>query len=239
MNRHKESTVSSFAEILWELYRSMRAHKFLGDNQPPTILFGHSFGGILAYELTLLLQRMDALPIRHLIVSATNNPDVLTARTQGRDPLMTVKISDLDDDELLAAMIGFGGSGGVDAEVIRASTDILRADWTALETYERKELLPQIENLRVKNNLPLCPLTIWAAADDPANVSQESSQGWSRYCSSPDTYSIHFFSSGGHFYLFDEEWKQQVEETLGKICLAPDAASSSLHTFPAPLPTPS
>jgi surfactin synthase thioesterase subunit len=86
LSRRKENFVESVEEVVTQLLLSMQALGLTGDNQPPTVFFGHSYGGIIAYELALLLQKQHLLKVAHLVVSSTNSPKVLTARSKSSDP---------------------------------------------------------------------------------------------------------------------------------------------------------
>lgn len=85
LSRRNDKFVESVGEAVSQLVLCMQALGFTGDNQPPTIFFGHSYGGIIAYELALQLQKCHLLNVAHLVVSSTNCPTVLTKRSQSND----------------------------------------------------------------------------------------------------------------------------------------------------------
>jgi len=72
-------------EVVQQLMLSMQTLGLTGENQPPTVFFGHSYGGIIAYELAIQLQKQRLLSVAHLVVSSTNSPQVLTLRSQSND----------------------------------------------------------------------------------------------------------------------------------------------------------
>lgn len=85
LSRRKEEFVESVAEAVNQLSLSMQVLGMTGDGQPPTVFFGHSYGGLIAFELARQLQQHRLLDISHLIVSSTNCPAVLTLRSQSTD----------------------------------------------------------------------------------------------------------------------------------------------------------
>ncbi|WP_131742716.1 thioesterase II family protein [Actinomadura roseirufa] len=93
----------------------------------PAALFGHSMGAVLAYEVARLLQERGTPPV-HLFVSGTRAPhDRGDERIAGRD-----------DDGVVEAMVGLGGT---DAEML-ANPELralvlpyVRNDFTLIEDY--------------------------------------------------------------------------------------------------------
>ncbi|WP_369237488.1 thioesterase II family protein [Streptomyces sp. R21] len=65
----------------------------------PYVLFGHSFGGVLAYELTLRIEERGAPAPLATLVSASRAPQTPSTGT----------ISDASDSELLAWLVNTGG----------------------------------------------------------------------------------------------------------------------------------
>lgn len=87
LSRRKETFVESVDAVVHQLLLSMQALGLTGEKQPPTVFFGHSYGGIIAYELARALQKQGLLSIAHLVVSSTNCPRVLTARSLSNDDI--------------------------------------------------------------------------------------------------------------------------------------------------------
>ncbi|MEW2443713.1 thioesterase II family protein [Micromonospora marina] len=95
----------------------------------PYTLFGHSMGGLLAFELTRLLRRRGRPEPTHLFVSASPAP--------GRPLEPTVH--DATDAELTARLRSFNGTPPEvldDEELMALALPIIRADFAVLETYE-------------------------------------------------------------------------------------------------------
>ena len=85
LSRKEEGFAESVDEIVENLVVSMEGLGLIHGSQPPTVFFGHSYGGIIAYELALLLEQQKMMTIAHMVISSTNCPEVLTARSQSND----------------------------------------------------------------------------------------------------------------------------------------------------------
>ncbi|MBW8485479.1 thioesterase II family protein [Actinomadura parmotrematis] len=96
----------------------------------PAALLGHSMGAVLAYEVARLLQERGAPPV-HLFASGARAP-----HDRGTD-----RVSDLDDDGIVAEMTELGGT---DAEVLRDPElrelvmPYVRNDFTLIEDYAHR-----------------------------------------------------------------------------------------------------
>jgi len=152
-----------------------------GDRVPST-LFGHSWGGILAFELS---RRFNATgtPPAGLIVSGTRAPHFIS-------PLPV--LSHLPRDELLA---GLGRLNGIHPEIL-AHDDYLdvviptfRSD---LRMVERYRLVPGAA-------LP-CPITVFGGEEDPM-TSPATLDEWRRYTTAE--FRRQMFP-GDHFFFVSE-----------------------------------
>jgi surfactin synthase thioesterase subunit len=126
------------------------------------VLFGHSFGALVAFELARALRRIGGVRLRHLFVSASRPPDVATHGQAGHF---------CSDRQLLDYVVGLGG---VPAELIGQRTllemllPIIRADLRMDEAYRYTPA-------------PLdCPITAFAGEDDRV-VAIECVDGWRRH----------------------------------------------------------
>ncbi|RLU85857.1 thioesterase [Streptomyces griseocarneus] len=159
--------------------------------------FGHSFGSLLAYELTCAL-RDAGLPLpRRLVVSSAPAPHI--RRT-------FLGVEGMDDDELLAAVQA--RHGGIPEEVLaypemRTLIAVsLRADYTALETYSWPGHAP----------LPV-PVTVLAGADEEL-ARGDGPAAWSEHTTA-GAVDVRTFP-GGHFYLRGDG-APAVREVLGSL----------------------
>lgn len=87
LSRRNEPFVENVNEVVSHLVTSMQVLGYTGNSNdhPPTVFFGHSYGGIIAYELAIQLQDQKLLTLAHLVISSTNCPEVLTLRSDSTD----------------------------------------------------------------------------------------------------------------------------------------------------------
>jgi surfactin synthase thioesterase subunit len=146
----------------------------------PYAVFGHSMGGLLAFEVTRTLRRRGLpLPL-HLFVSAAAAPDVPRTRppvhwAPDADVLQELRVLGGTPKELLD-----------DEELMELMLPTVRADFSILETYEYRPERP----------LPV-PLTVFGGTDDPL-VPVRDLDGWRDQSSAGARLCL---VSGGHFYL--------------------------------------
>lgn len=145
----------------------------------PLVIFGHSMGASLGYEITLRLQERGAVPPVLLMVSGRKAPHLLTPR-----------VVDLDDDEaLIAEVLMLGGTDSALLEDPRLRELVLpaiRADFGIVARYPAR---PGVQ-LR-------CPVVAYVGAEDPV-VDVESVRGWEQLA--PAGFDLRVME-GGHFYL--------------------------------------
>ncbi|MFI6318293.1 thioesterase II family protein [Nonomuraea sp. NPDC050556] len=145
--------------------------------RPELILFGHSLGAAVAFELAVRLAEAGTPP-RALLISARGAPNHERVKPPPTDEAIWQEMTRL---------------GGTPPE-IAASPDWrellapqLRADFHADATY-----VPS------RTRLP-CPVTVMAGEDD-ADVSRASIDAWEKYTEAEFTVRVF---PGGHFYLAD------------------------------------
>ncbi|HEY9332134.1 MAG TPA: alpha/beta fold hydrolase [Streptomyces sp.] len=155
----------------------------------PLILFGHSMGAMVAYEVACRLQERGA-PVAGLFASGRRAPDAY------RDE----NVHTADDEGIVAELKRMEGTDAQvfsDEEVMRMILPAVRSDYRAVETYRHRPGPP----LR-------CPVTVLVGEDDP-QVTPEEAQAWERRTDAP--FRLRSYP-GGHFYLVS-----QVPEVLGEI----------------------
>jgi surfactin synthase thioesterase subunit len=147
----------------------------------PYALFGHSMGGLLAYEIARM--RIGAAAPVHVVVSAIGAPDV--ARLPRRHTWSDARLRDW--------MLDLGGVApaiAADEQLVGVLLAVLRVDLRACEIY------------RYHPGPPLAsPLTVFGAREDPL-VSAEELAAWAGHAGG--TVDVQLFD-GGHFYLMNEE----------------------------------
>jgi len=155
----------------------VRALVDVQSRDPGWVLFGHSMGGLVAWELARHLEP------RLLAVSGARSPD---------DPVVDTELVTLDDRGLMSEMrTRFGGfPPEVDdyPELIELSLDTLRADLVALAAYRAES----VEPLDI-------PIVAFRGASDTVCSRGEVGR-WDR-CTNRAFRMREF--PGGHHYLFD------------------------------------
>jgi surfactin synthase thioesterase subunit len=153
----------------------------------PYLVFGHSFGAVLGFELVRWLRRRGRPQPDQLVVSGSAAPD------RKRPPR-----GHLPDKEFVAYLRTLGGMPGAlfdDPEVLDMMLPSLRADFEALESYEHA-VEPPLD----------CALTAAAGSTDP-RASLADLEEWIRHTSG--SFRTAPFT-GGHFYLLEGEGRARL-----------------------------
>lgn len=150
----------------------------------PFMLYGHSMGALLAFELARRLRRRNKLLPVHLFVSGYSAPQL---------PHLEPPFSHLPDADFIQCVRQYGGLPDVVAqneELLEIFLPILRADFEMTETYVYQEESP-FE----------FPLTAFGGISDP-KTSRDRIFAWDVHTSKQFT--AHFIP-GGHFFIQDSE----------------------------------
>ena len=157
----------------------------------PYALFGHSMGGLLAFELARSLRRRGLRPPERVFISAMAPPGTSVARPQ---------LHQAPDEEVLRRLAELGGTPPellANEELMELLLPVFRADFAVLETYEYRPEAP----LAV-------PLTVCGGRAD-RNAPPTGLHGWRKHTSADAR--LHLFD-GGHFYLHEQQ-----EHLLGAV----------------------
>ncbi len=150
----------------------------------PYILFGHSLGALLAYEVVRSLQQQGQVEPAHLVVSGRNAPHF---------PVSVPPIHALPDPELIAAIRRYDGTPEAvlaNSELLDLFLPILRADFTILETYEHRSMPPLS-----------CPIRVYGGTAD-THTKPEGLAAWQQQTRGPFTQKLF---SGDHFFLQSQQ----------------------------------
>jgi medium-chain acyl-[acyl-carrier-protein] hydrolase len=146
--------------------------------------YGHSLGGLVAFETVRHLRRHGGPSPTHLVVSGTGAPHM-----PNPNPLIHQRA----DADLLAALLRYNGVPPLVAqspELLNHLLPVVRADLAAFETYRYVEE-PPLD----------CPLVAYGGLDD-AWVRRDRLEGWERHTSA--SFRLRMFP-GEHFFLNRED----------------------------------
>ncbi len=159
------------------------------------VFFGHSLGGLIAYELAHLLG--DA--VQHLFVSGVRAPQV---------PRREEIVHDLPQAAFVAKIAAMGGTPReilANEEMLEIVLPILRSDFRAYETYRY-----------VPHGRLACPITAIGGRDDDF-VTEDDICLWGQHTAGNFA---HHMLPGGHFIIHTHlrEMADIIVETLRRTC---------------------
>jgi medium-chain acyl-[acyl-carrier-protein] hydrolase len=191
--RIAEPLVESLEEVLLSCYQILSTLLDL-----PLVLFGHSLGGLIAFELAARLEDECDISVSHLIVAGRGAP-FLPSRFQ--------PISALSSAEFWSQIHELGGipEGIAENDGVKALLEpAIRADFAIAERY-----MPN-ERGRVK-----CNLSAWGGVDDIL-VPLDDLRAW-RQCTSGRPEVCMF--EGNHFFIHsaEDEILHALRRTLDNI----------------------
>jgi medium-chain acyl-[acyl-carrier-protein] hydrolase len=174
--RIRETPLDDITAVIADLWSAVKA-----DIDAPFALFGHSFGGLLAFELAHEIRRRTGREPVRLFVSASAAPQARHVHS---------RLADLPDEEFLAEVAArYGGMPSAilqDADFLALILPALRADFRMLEQYR--------VSLR---SVLMCPISAFAGAAD-AVVPASRLYGWADHTAGDFSLDI---VDGNHFYL--------------------------------------
>jgi surfactin synthase thioesterase subunit len=174
-DRRNEQPIDDMAVLADRIHDILRRQP-----EMPLILFGHSLGALIGFEVTRRLEAAGHGPMR-LVASGRRAPSTY------RDEKVHLR----DDAGILAEIRKMSGTASSvlgDDEMMRAVLPALRADYRAAETYTCP---PEIK--------VSCPITVMTGDNDPKTTLDEA-EAWARHTTG--SFDLRVFA-GGHFFLTD------------------------------------
>ncbi|WP_068136331.1 type I polyketide synthase [Roseimaritima ulvae] len=130
-NRGQEPPAETVAELVENL-----APQLLELFDRPVIFWGHSYGGIVAAEVSRWLHRYHDLQPQHLMVSGTVAPH-LVHLWQKREVMLKAMVSD-NSPEYLVSMSRYVD----DPDFLKSIIPLMRRDWSLLKNYDYRPFPP-------------------------------------------------------------------------------------------------
>ena len=175
-SRYQEPAINRLTTLVESL--SQAIHSLL---DKPFAFYGHSLGGLVAFELTRQLRGQNLPPPKMLFVSACGAPHI---------PDPHPPIHKLPDVEFLGALQELNGIPSEfqnNTELMKLLLPTLRADFEAVESYRL-----------IFDEFPLdVPIIAYGGLDDP-RVSRDRLEGWASFTNAG--FKSQYFP-GGHFFI--------------------------------------
>jgi medium-chain acyl-[acyl-carrier-protein] hydrolase len=174
-SRYNEPAIKELAVLVERIFQAIQP---LLDK--PFVFFGHSLGGLVAFELARTLRQNNLPQPTTLFISACGAPHLA-------DPHQP--LHNLPDAQFLASLKELNGIPAEllnQPEVMQLLMPTLRADFEVIETYQF-----------IKTSPLDCPIIVFGGLNDP-RVSRERLEGWAMHTNS------HFESKyfpGDHFFM--------------------------------------
>lgn len=188
-DRYHEVPLQSVDEVVDQVVTELKSH--LKANYA---IWGHSFGGVISFEIIKRLRENGVVLPKHLMLTATIAPH-LVKLWQNRDVLLRVLVEE-NRAEYLTSLSRYIE----DPEFIERILPIMRKDMPLLKSYKYRE----------QDSLDL-PITVWAANQDDVVYPDEVSQ-WSQHTNKE----FRFYEvDGDHWFLNSN--KDRISEVLRQI----------------------
>lgn len=171
--RFRETCLTSIDELADRIAEALTP---LADR--PLILFGHSMGALIAFEVTRRLESKNLTP-RHLFASGGRAP----SRERGES------VHTRDDAGIIAEVVALAGTDSAvlaDPEILEMVLPAIRGDYQAIETYRHAPGAPLT-----------CPITVLTGDADP-RVTPDEAAAWKEHTAGPCDVRVF---PGGHFFL--------------------------------------
>ncbi len=194
-SRMREAPYDSVPEAVHDLHALLkRSH-----NNGPYAIFGHSLGGLLAFELAhTLLDNNELPPPSHMFFSGCRPP---------QDRPEEEMIHALPDQEFMKRIFALGGTSVslVDnVQLLKLFLPIIRADYRIYETYVYSDRRRPFD----------CPITVMTGDRDTL-VLPKSPEGWRIHTTK--TCNEIVFKDAGHFFI-EDKLDDSIQAVVHALC---------------------
>ncbi|MBL8100974.1 MAG: thioesterase [Anaerolineales bacterium] len=189
-SRYNEPPIKELAVLVEKIFQTIQP---LLDK--PFAFFGHSLGGLVAFELARTLHQNNLPQPTALFISACDAPHILDHH---------LLLHNLPDAQFLTSLKELNGIPAEllnQPDVMQLLMPTLRADFELIETY------------RFAMTSPLnCPVLVFGGLDDP-RVSRERLEGWAIHANAH--FELKYFP-GDHFFIHTAR-KSVIAEILSVL----------------------
>lgn len=179
--RYTENPYTDFNEAVNDVCNQIKENI----NSSAFAIFGHSMGGLLAYEVGIRLSEYELENLKHIFISGSSPPQLSDH---------SIFLHLLSDNDFLEEIVKLGGIPreiSYHREMLNLFLPVLKNDFRIFELYITK-------NTRVSKRLS-CDLTVFGGFKDDI-VKYEDIKHWRSFTNSD--FQMHFFD-GNHFFIND------------------------------------
>jgi polyketide synthase 12 len=197
-NRSGEEPYEDMLKLIPDLAQVIRPYL-----DKPFIIMGHSFGGMVGFELIRYIRAQYGIEAKHLFITGTIAPQ-LTLKWKERDVISQTAVETNSEERLLSLMNYID-----DVEFLKRILPVMRKDMPLIMSYRYEEL----EKLH-------CPITAFAATQDEVVLVDEVRQ-WEAQTSSEFTLEVvegdHWFLSRNRELVLERLTQAMKDDTLSLV----------------------